>query len=121
MSLLHVVEPPEFQHWAAVGDVMEGEMREEAEHLLEDLVRDVNEWTDVMPELIVREGDLGNEILSHVADDKDIDVLVIGAVAPDSQDFSLLTFLAGKLLGHLAVPLVVVPANLSDEQIANMT
>ena len=121
VSLLHVVEPPEFQHWAAVGDVMKDERREAAELLLEDLARDVNQWTDVMPELIVREGDLGDEILTHVTDDKDIDVLVIGAVAPDKPGFSLVTFLAGKLLGNLAVPLVVVPANLSDEQIANMT
>lgn len=121
VSLMHVVEPPEFQHWAAVGDVMQGEMREEAELLLEDLAREVNEWTNVMPELILREGELGDEILSHVADDGDIDVLVIGAAAPDNKDFSLVTFLAGKLLGHLAVPLVVVPANLSGEQIANMT
>ena len=31
------------------------------------------------------------------------------------------TFLAGKRLGHLAVPLVVAPANLSDDRIATMT
>ena len=119
VSLLHVVEPPEFQHWAAVGDVMENEGRGEAEQLLEDLAHEVNEWVNVMPELIVRGGDLGDEILSHVEADGDIDVLVIGAAAPDDQEFSLVTFLAGKLLGHPAVQLVVVPANLSDEQIAN--
>jgi hypothetical protein len=33
----------------------------------------------------------------------------------------LFTFLAEKLLGRLAVPLVVVPGNLTDEPIANMT
>lgn len=121
VSLLHVVEPPEFQHWAAVGDVMEDEGREDAEQLLDDLAHEVKEWAGVMPELIVREGDLGDEILSHVAADKEIDVLVIGAAAPDNPGFSLVTFLAGKLLGHLSVPLVVVPANLTDDQIANMT
>ncbi len=52
--------------------------------------------------------------------DGDIDGLVFGAAAPGAQEFSLVTFLAGKRLGHRAVPLVVVPANLSDEQIANM-
>lgn len=121
VSLLHVVEPPEFQHWAAVGGVMEDERREEAEQLLEDLAQQVSEWVDLIPELIVREGDLGDEILSHVSADEVIGLLVIGAAAPDNPGFSLVTFLAGKLLGHLAVPLVVVPANLSDDQIANMT
>ena len=45
----------------------------------------------------------------------------VGAAAPASKDFSLITFLAGNLLGHLAVPLVVIPGNLSDDRIANMT
>lgn len=121
VSLLHVVAPPEFQHWAAVGDAMEDEGREAAEELLDALAHEVKEWAGVMPELIVREGDLGDEILSHVATDTDIDVLVIGAAAPDDEGFSLVMFLAGKLLGHLSVPLVVVPANLTDEQISNMT
>lgn len=121
VSLLHVIEPPEFQHWAAVGDVMENEGREEAHQLLENLAREVDEWAGIMPELIVREGELGDEILSHVAADEAIDALVIGAAAPESKDFSLVTFLAGKLLGHLAVPLVVIPGNLSDDRIANMT
>ena len=121
VALLHVVEPPEFQHWAAVGGVMEDEGREEAWQLLDDLAHEVNEWAGVNPELIVREGELGDEILSHVAADEAVDVLVIGAAAPESQDSSLVTFLAGKLLGHLAVPLVVIPGNLSDDQITNMT
>ena len=49
------------------------------------------------------------------------DVLVVGAAPPGARSFSLITFLAEKLLGHLTVPLVVVPGNLTDEQISNMT
>ncbi len=36
VSLLHVIEPPEFQHWNAVGDAMKEECRTEAEALLGD-------------------------------------------------------------------------------------
>lgn len=121
VSLLHVIEPPEFQHWTAVGDVMENERRADAEQLLNDLAIEVNDWAGVRPELSVREGDIGEEILAQVSEDEEIDVLVVGAAAPGDRSFSLITFLAEKLLGHLAVPLVVVPGNLSDEQIANMT
>ena len=121
VSLLHVIEPPEFQHWAAVGEVMEDENREAAEHLLQDLATEVNEWAGVMPELVVREGEIGEQILAQVIADHAIDVLVIGAAPPDDQSFSLITFLAAKLLGNLPVPLVVVPGNLSDERINEMT
>ena len=43
VSLLHVIEPPEFQHWAAVGDVMENERRADAEQFLNDLAIEVND------------------------------------------------------------------------------
>ncbi len=121
VSLLHVIEPPEFQHWAAVGDVMDAERREEAGQLLEDLSLEVNDWAGLRPELSVREGEIGKEILAQVREDSEVDVLVVGAAAPGDRSFSLITFLAEKLLGHLTVPLVVVPGNLTDEQISNMT
>lgn len=121
VSLLHVIEPPEFQHWVAVGDVMEDERRAEAEQLLQDLSSDVNEWAGVLPELCVREGDIGDEILAQVEEDPTVEVLVVGAAPPDDSGFSLITFLAGKLVGRLSIPLVIVPGNLSDEQIVNMT
>ena len=121
VSLLHIIETPEFQHWAAVGDVMENERREDAEQLLNDLSVEVEEWAGLRPELKLREGEIGEQILTHIAEDREIDLLVIGAAAPDDKGFSLITFLAGKLLGRLSAPLVVVPGNLTDAQIVNMT
>ncbi|MFQ5786088.1 MAG: universal stress protein [Alphaproteobacteria bacterium] len=121
VSLLHVIEPPEFQHWMAVGDTMEGERREEAETLLQELSAEVNELAGIMPELVLRDGRVGEEILAQVAEDPTVDLLVVGAAAPDDKDFSLITFLAGKLVGHLPIPLVIVPGNLTDTEIDNMT
>ncbi len=89
VSLLHVVEPPEFQHWTAVGDVIEGE--------------------------------IGEEILAQASEDPTVNFLVVGAAAPTDKSFSLITFLAGKLLGHLSVPLIVIPGNLTDEEIIALT
>ena len=44
VMLLTAIEPAEFQHWVAVEDVMLEERREEAEHVLQDLAAEVNEW-----------------------------------------------------------------------------
>ena len=121
VSLLHVVAPPEFQHWATVGDVMEEERRDDAEQLLHDLAAEVNDWAGVVPELLVREGEIGEQILAQVEEDPTIDVLCVGAAPPTDKSFTLITFLAGKLVGRLSIPLVIVPGNLTDEQIAGMT
>ena len=121
VSLLHVIESPEFQHWNAVGDAMEEERRAEAEALLEDLAADVTEWAGLPPDVFVREGDVGEEILAQVRDDPAVDLLVVGAASPTDKSFSMISSLAGKLVRNLSIPLVVVPANLADEKIADVT
>ncbi len=121
VSLLHVIEPPEFQHWNAVGDAMEEERRAEAEGLLEDLAADVTKWAGLPPDVFVREGDIGEEIIARVRDDPAIDLLVVGAASPTDKSFSMIKSLAGKLVRNLSTPLVIVPANLADEKIADVT
>ena len=121
VALLHVVEPAEFQHWVAVGDVMAEEQRVEAEMLVQSSAAEIGELVGSIPEIILRDGDIGEEILAQVEDDPTIDFLVVGAAGPDDKRFSLITFLAGKLVGRLSIPLVVVPGNLTDAQIENMT
>ena len=121
VSLLHVIEPPEFQHWNAVGDAMKEECRAEAEALLEDLAADVTKWTGQPPDVFVREGDIGEEIIARVRGDPAIDLLVVGAASPTDKSFSMIKSLAGKLVRNLSIPLVVVPANLADDKIADVT
>jgi nucleotide-binding universal stress UspA family protein len=121
VALLFVIEPAEFQHWMAVEDVMQNERRDEVEHLLQDLAAEVNEWAGVMPVLSVREGRIGDEILAAIEEDPSIDFLVIGAAPPTEKRGTLISWLAGQISDSLAIPLVIVPGNLSDEQLANLT
>ena len=117
----NVIEPAEFQHWMAVEDVMKEERREETESLLQDLAAEVNEWAGVMPVLTVREGHIGEEILAAVEEDPEISFLVVGAAPPEVKRGSLISWLAGQLAGRLRIPLVIVPGNLTDEQLINLT
>ena len=114
VALLHVIEPPEFQHWATVGKEMAHERREEVQGLLDGLAAEVNEWGGPAPEAWVREGDVGDQILAQLDEDPTIDILVVGAAAPSDKRFSMITFLLGKLVGKLSIPLVIVPADLAD-------
>ena len=121
VSLLHVIEPAEFQHWNAVGDAMEEERRAETEALLDDLAADVKKWAGLPPDVFVREGDVGEEILAQVRSDPAINLLVVGAASPTDKSFSMIKSLAGKLVRNLSIPLVVVPANIADEKIVDVT
>ena len=119
--LLTVLEPAEFQHWMAVEDVMLEERREEAEHLLQELATEVNEFAGVIPVLNVRSGRAGDEILATIDEDPSISFAVIGAAPDEDSRSKLISWLASQVAGKLKVPLVIVPGNLSDEQLADLT
>ncbi len=119
--LLTVLEPAEFQHWMAVEDVMQEERREEAERLLQDLAAEVNEWAGVMPVLSVRSGRAGDEIIAAIDEDPSISFIVLGAAQDDDTHGKLVSWLASQVAGKLKIPLVIVPGDLSDEQLTDLT
>lgn len=117
LALLHVTEPAEFQEWISIAQTMELERREEAERLLHRLAGEVNDLTGLIPELHIRSGVIGTEILAAIREDGDIHALVVGAAPPTVRKGQLISWLAGQLAGTLEIPLVVVPGNLTDAQI----
>ena len=121
LAMLHVVDPPEFQPLMTVAATMEEESRAAAEALLEGLSEEVRSYTDLTPELHIRQGAIGEEILKLIAADGGVDALVVGAAPPGNRRGRLISWLAGQLAGSLEVPLVIVPGNLTDEQIERMT
>ena len=121
VALLHVTQPPEFQHWAAVGERMREETREAAEVMLERLAGEVESMLGAKPSLHLREGRIGEEILGYIDESESINLLVVGAAPPDDGHGSLISWLAGQLAGRLNIPLVVVPGNLSDQQLRDLT
>ncbi|MBJ26679.1 MAG: universal stress protein [Rhodospirillaceae bacterium] len=121
VALLHVVEPPEFQHWAAVFDLMREETFEKANLLLEDISKEVISLTKVKPSLFVREGPIGEEVIAQIEEDKSINLLVVGAAPPAQGKGKLISWLASQLAGNLKIPLVIVPGDLTDEQLKELT
>jgi len=120
VALLHVVPPADFRQWSGVEEMMREERRNEAEALLQELAADVNAWAGILPELMVREGRIGDEILGAVEQDRSIDLLCVGSNPAEGRG-KLVSFLAGHLAGRLSIPLIIVPGTLSDEQIVAIT
>lgn len=115
--LLNVIEPAEFQHWMAVGDLMREEARSEGEQLLQRLAAQVNELVGTIPVLYVREGKVREELFKLLDEEPRISVLVLGANTGSRGPGPLVSALTGKMIGKLRVPITVVPGNLSDEEI----
>ena len=120
LILLYVIILGDFQHWIGVENIMRSEAKEEAETQLfrqRQLVRDT---TNIEPELVIREGTVTNEIEKLIEDDRDISIMVLAAGGTNEGPGPLVSSVAGKGAAF-PIPVVVVPDNLSDEDIKNLT
>jgi nucleotide-binding universal stress UspA family protein len=118
VSLLYVIEPADFQHWASVKDVMAQEARDEAEQILKDFSDRVQDVSDHPAELVIREGKLREEILAHLEDDDKIAILVLGAASGKNGPGPLVSSLAGRdTASQFPIPVIVVPGTLSADDI----
>lgn len=121
VTLLRVYEPPDFQHWMGVGELMRQEAQEEAEALLRALSAQVFEETGIMPEIVIEEGSVRDVIQPLIENDRDIRILVLGASPDKAGPGPLVNFLVGELSGHFSIPITVVPGTLTRAQIEELT
>ena len=116
VEILAVVPPEEFNHWIGVGAIMREEARDRINAHFEVFAKWMREKHNVEPELVIREGEVVNEILAQINDDAEVDILVLGA-GTDRKGPGPLVSQLSKSSGTLDVPIVIVPGNLSKEQI----
>ena len=116
VEILAVIPPEEFNHWIGVGAIMREESRDRISAHFEIFAKWMREKHNVEPELVIREGEVVNEILAQINDDAEVDILVLGA-GTDRKGPGPLVSQLSKSSGTLDVPIVIVPGNLSKEQI----
>ena len=117
VALLYVVEPADFQHWMAVGDLMREEARSEGEQLLQKLAAMVNEMTGSLPVLYVREGSRREQLFQLIEEEPSISILVLGANTGGRGPGPLIEALTGRFISKLRIPMTVVPGDLDHESI----
>ncbi len=121
VALLRVLEPADQTEWAGIGALMAEERRAEAEQLLNGLAAQVNEITGGLPILLIREGDAREELLKLLVEDPRMSILVLAAAPGNSGPGPLISALTGRYAARLRVPLTVVPANLSEQELDRVT
>jgi len=117
VALFRVVEPAEFQHFAAIANRMRDEARQEAEILLNRLAAKVNEMSGELPMLYVREGNARDELLDLINEEPSISILVLAAGTGPEGPGPLVSALTGKYVNRLRTPLTIVPGTLTDDAI----
>jgi nucleotide-binding universal stress UspA family protein len=119
--MLYVLEPSEFQHWMAVGNLMREEARTEAEQVLQRLAAEVSDLAGSLPVLYVREGDRRDQLLALLDEEPNISILVLGASTGKRGPGPLVSALTSKFLGRLHIPVTIVPDSMTVEEIDAVT
>ena len=123
VALLRVMEPAEFEHWSAVRDEMQRQLRAEAEAVLQRMAGQVMADLGQSPEFIIMEhGDTKAAIRAAVAADLDIKILILAAAAGGRDPGPLVASIArdGVSWGTRKIPVTVVPGDLTREQIDDL-
>lgn len=121
VSLLYVIEPADFQHWRAVEDRMQEEARAEAESVLHTLAGEVNDLVGLPSELLILEGPVIEQVPAAIRNDPSIHVLVLATGAAKEGPGPLVSMVSGKMGEGFAIPVTVVPGNLDDGSIDELS
>jgi len=114
VSLLCIAAPADFQQWQGVEEIMMDEAHADAEALVYEAAKTINALTGITPELIIEHGEETDCLMELIRRDRDISILVVASGTSKDGPGSLVKLFATKVQ---AIPVTIVPGNLSDEQV----
>lgn len=123
MVLLYVIEPESFHQWMGVRQAQLDEETNKAKALFRLHKRKlINAGFDqIQVEEVIREGKNPDEIMKQIDEDEDIAILILGASTDTGGPGPLVSSLAaGNFAGSFPIPIVVVPGNLSIDDLKAM-
>ena len=106
--------PPDFQQWKGVEEIMRDEAHAEAEAMLFEAAKIVNELAGIMPELVIPYGITTECLLALLKEDKDISILVLASGTGKEGPGPLVSMFGTAVQG---IPVTIVPGNFTDQQI----
>lgn len=121
VSILHVIEVTDFQTLGSIANKMRKEMHENAQKVLNRMGEICHETGEMIPTIILREGLIASEILNVVENDNTFSMLLVGASPESTIKSKILPPLVSESGKRLQVPVLVVPGNLTEAQMAQLT
>lgn len=121
VTILHVIDNADFQHWLGVEAIMRDEAYATAETTISSILSDVESAAELMPEIVVKQGDKREEILALLKEDKAIAILMLGSAVDGSGPGPLVASLANQTAETFPIPVTLIPGNLSDKDISDLS
>lgn len=118
--LLYTFEKIDFSHWKAVENIAEKESREEAEEKIKEYENFVMSLSNNKPKKYIMKGDRISCILEFLNSNKFVSNLILASSSSPVGPGPLISGFTGKYKTELKVPLTIIPANLSEEEIDNL-
>ncbi|HUO97421.1 MAG TPA: universal stress protein, partial [Rhizomicrobium sp.] len=79
VTLLCVAAPVDFQQWKGVEEIMTDEAHQDAEALVYEAAKTINELTGITPELVIEHGEARDVLMDLIRRDRDISILVLAS------------------------------------------
>lgn len=120
VCMLHIIPPADFQTLGAIADRMREERKQEGMALLNTLAEEAFGTYGIRPVIVLREGSTGDEIIAAAMEDADVNMIALGIAQQNTSRGKLAAWLASQLGSKLFVPLLMVPGNLTDQQLQSL-
>lgn len=114
VCLLAAAAPGGFHEWQGVEEIMQDEAHRDAEAMIFEAAKCVNELTGILPELVIAHGEVADCLFDLIKSDRDISILVLASGTSKDGPGPLIKLFASKVQ---AIPVTIVPGNLSEEQV----
>jgi nucleotide-binding universal stress UspA family protein len=114
VTLLCAATPPDFQQWRGVEEIMRDEAYAEAEGMLHEAAKVVNELSGILPELVILYGLTTECVGQLLRQDRDISILVLASGTGKEGPGPLVSMFGAAVQ---AIPVTIVPGNFTNEQV----
>jgi len=121
LVILTVVADAGFHEWLGVGDMIREEADQESEAMLGRAAERCRAIAGLQPELVLRRGGKAEQILELLQEDEDISFLVLAASASSEGPGPLVSTIVAKAAGTFPIPIVIVPEEMSEDDIDAIT
>lgn len=120
VAMARIIEPVVFTEWQGVESAAREEARAKAETEMEAMASKVHQETGFTPSLIIREGHKHDEIVAIAKGNPNLAAIVLGASLERGHPGPLVNYFTAKGISQVAVPVIIVPGHLKEDDIRKL-
>jgi nucleotide-binding universal stress UspA family protein len=120
VEVLGIVEPQDFVQFGGVQAAIEEEQRHRIEGVVSAAIGEILDESGIDANIILRQGEVVKTVRDYLAGREDVAALVLGA-APSGSPGPLVANFTGNDAGLLPCPVMIIPGNLTDEQLERLS